>query len=439
MSQHRSQQLSNPVRAGKVSQPEFGQRLKSLRLSRGMSQRDLVSGGTISASYVSLLEAGNRVPTLEVVHQLAKVLGVRARDLAGDSWPEEEAPSTVRTSEHDSGQLMTRILTQSAFASGDLVDARRHAEDSFDRARQFGEPTAIIESGMSLQRILGMTNEHRHRLTVLDELAKVAETAGLETILLSINIDLATACRAVGEMSRARTLLSETQHALVTSPLAGTAEEVRLYAVQISVLCDLDESPLAIELIDPMLAAAATLDSPATSGRAYWTAAVALGRAGRREDALAHLERARDSLNGSMPVQDWLRFCRAAASIQLDCGGDLAEVKKLIADARSAQRTLSMSTDRDEVDSLEARYELASGNPREAMRICQEVLARGEVAGYELLRSRRTLALAAEEAEENETARTQLRILAADAEEEGALSIAVWAWKRLEGLRDKNA
>ncbi|WP_255683126.1 helix-turn-helix domain-containing protein [Actinokineospora sp. PR83] len=438
MSQQRSQQLSAPLRAGKVSQPEFGQRLKELRLQRGMSQRDLVAdGGTVSASYVSLLEAGNRVPTLEVVHQLARTLGVRPRDLAGDSWPDDGASTTARTSEHDSGQLMTRILTQSAFASGDLVDARRHAEDAFDRARQHGESTSIIESGMSLQRILGMTNEHRQRLAVLDELAKVADTAGLETIQLSISIDLATACRAVGELNRARALLSETQHALVVSPLAGTAEEVRLYAVQISVLCDLDESPLALDLIDPMLAAATTLDSPATSGRAYWTAAVALGRAGMRADALSHLEKARDSLNGSMPVQDWLRFCRAAASIQLDCGGDLEEVRKLIADARSAQRTLSMSTDRDEVDSLQARFELASGAPREAMRISQEVLDRAEVAGYELLRLRRTLALAAQEAGETEVAIASLRTLAADAEDEGALSIAVWAWKRLESLRDR--
>ncbi|GLZ42439.1 hypothetical protein Acsp05_60630 [Actinokineospora sp. NBRC 105648] len=400
-------------------------RLRGLRVRRGLSQRDLVADGAISASYVSLLEAGSRVPTLEVVHQLARVLQVRPRELAGESWPDDAFPTTPV----DAGLVVSRLLVQSALAAGDLADALAHARDAHDSAT---EPTAVIETGMALQRVLGLAGEPRQRLAVLDDVVKAAEEAALPAVLLTATIDLATACHAVGELCRARTLLDEAVQALAGSPLAGTAEEVRLHTTHIRVLCELDETVAALELITPLLAAAAAVDQPATTGRAHWTAAVAFGRADKRAEALAHLELAHDALTDTMPVRDLLRFCADAAAIHVDCGGDLAAARELIAEARGVARLLGLSPHRD---SLAARYELAVGNPAAAVRICAAVLERGEVTGYELLRTRKTLALAAEAVGEVAVAVEQLRILAADAEEEGVLPLAVYAWKRLESLR----
>src|SRR3954462_16025239 len=52
----------------------FGERLKQLRLSSGLSQGQL-AGSDLSASYISLLESGKRTPSSEVVNLLAARLG----------------------------------------------------------------------------------------------------------------------------------------------------------------------------------------------------------------------------------------------------------------------------------------------------------------------------------------------------------------------------
>lgn len=58
----------------------FGRRLRELRQRRGVSQADL-AGEELSPSYVSRLEAGQRVPTDAVVRLLARRLDCRVEDL----------------------------------------------------------------------------------------------------------------------------------------------------------------------------------------------------------------------------------------------------------------------------------------------------------------------------------------------------------------------
>ncbi|MDO9377799.1 MAG: helix-turn-helix transcriptional regulator [Nocardioidaceae bacterium] len=69
---------------------DLGSRIRELRLTRGLSQRDL-GGGELSASYVSLVEAGKRHPSIEALTLLAERLGTSPRgltqDLDGDPLP----------------------------------------------------------------------------------------------------------------------------------------------------------------------------------------------------------------------------------------------------------------------------------------------------------------------------------------------------------------
>jgi transcriptional regulator with XRE-family HTH domain len=53
----------------------FQERLITLRVERGLSQRDMAFEGC-SHSFLSRIETGDRMPTLEIVEGLAKVLGV---------------------------------------------------------------------------------------------------------------------------------------------------------------------------------------------------------------------------------------------------------------------------------------------------------------------------------------------------------------------------
>src|ERR687886_2794303 len=53
----------------------IGERLRRLRLARGMSQREL-SGPGVSYAYISRIEAGARRPSVKALRMLARKLGV---------------------------------------------------------------------------------------------------------------------------------------------------------------------------------------------------------------------------------------------------------------------------------------------------------------------------------------------------------------------------
>src|SRR5581483_4633686 len=58
----------------------IGQRLKRLRLERGLSQRELAAPG-VSYAYISRIEAGTRQPSVKALRRLAAKLGVTAEYL----------------------------------------------------------------------------------------------------------------------------------------------------------------------------------------------------------------------------------------------------------------------------------------------------------------------------------------------------------------------
>lgn len=60
---------------------EFGQRLRELRLERGLSQEKLGELAGLDRTYVSSAEAGRRNVSLKTIHKLAGALEVMPRDL----------------------------------------------------------------------------------------------------------------------------------------------------------------------------------------------------------------------------------------------------------------------------------------------------------------------------------------------------------------------
>jgi transcriptional regulator with XRE-family HTH domain len=72
-----------------------GRRLKDARLSAGLSQRQLSFPGC-SAAYISRLEAGDRVPSLQLLRKLAQKLAADEEFLAtGIERVEQESPDVI--------------------------------------------------------------------------------------------------------------------------------------------------------------------------------------------------------------------------------------------------------------------------------------------------------------------------------------------------------
>jgi len=59
----------------------FGTRVRQLREEHGWSQEDFAHRAELDRTYVSGIERGRRNPTLDIIHRLARALGVQVADL----------------------------------------------------------------------------------------------------------------------------------------------------------------------------------------------------------------------------------------------------------------------------------------------------------------------------------------------------------------------
>jgi transcriptional regulator with XRE-family HTH domain len=62
---------------------KFATNVRRLRRKKNLSQKALADRVSISVSYVSMLERGQRSPPLETIEKMAKALGVSPASLLG--------------------------------------------------------------------------------------------------------------------------------------------------------------------------------------------------------------------------------------------------------------------------------------------------------------------------------------------------------------------
>jgi transcriptional regulator with XRE-family HTH domain len=110
-------------------------RLRRLRMERGMSQRDLSSPG-VSYAYISRIEAGARTPSVKAMRLLAQKLGVTVEQLeTGKRTPLEQG---VALAGLDYESLTPKELgrVQAAADDGAREGARRAAEEVTEARRK---------------------------------------------------------------------------------------------------------------------------------------------------------------------------------------------------------------------------------------------------------------------------------------------------------------
>lgn len=110
-----------------------GERLRRLRLERGLSQRAIAAPG-VSYAYISRIEAGTRQPSMKALRKLAAKLGVTAEyletgsDLTDDDRREfqiAEAELALRFGDAAKAESQLARLAEEARVAGDVTDAAR--------------------------------------------------------------------------------------------------------------------------------------------------------------------------------------------------------------------------------------------------------------------------------------------------------------------------
>jgi transcriptional regulator with XRE-family HTH domain len=412
-----------------VPQPEFGQRLRKLRADLGLSQRDLASGA-VNQSYISLLESGARVPTLDVVAHLARVLNVPLEVLAGDTYvPIADGAAATAKARTD---LVAELLAASAIDQGDLEQAEARLTELFEEAAAFSTG-AMLTHGVALERILELRGDRAARYALLTRLLPVAQEFDLAEVRVRVRIALSAAARDIGRLDEAMNHIERADREIDNTAFRNGSEHIKLLAVRISVLAEAGGGAEIVRLVNTMLTMADALGSPAIRGRAQWVASVALAGVGATERSLELLDGARQMLaDPRTSLRDWARFCRTAVATLLDVGADPAQIEPHLLAARASTMAESGATS-NPLAILEVRYALAGGDPARAVELAAAVDDEA-LFGLDAVRFREALGNALAAVGRIDEAVAMLRQAAQKAEEISAYRRAAQLWRELNEL-----
>ena len=212
-----------------VDNPEaVGKRLKEARLAAGMSQRELSFPGC-TAVYICRIERGDRVPSLQVLRELARRLGVEEDHLAGSTATQEadrllEAGVALRLDQLELAEhLYARVLEDSADrvrrgrALGGLGQIDLHAgrlDEAIERleeARDLLRDAVLDDPGIvdGLARAYAIRGEYEVAIGILESCLPLADTRGDEALQARLSILLANVLIDSGNLPSARVLLGK--------------------------------------------------------------------------------------------------------------------------------------------------------------------------------------------------------------------------------------
>jgi transcriptional regulator with XRE-family HTH domain len=301
----------------------MGRRLREARLAAGLSQRALAFSGC-TAAYVSRIESGARVPSLQLIHEFARRLGVPPEYLATgaevDSLPDDliDAQVALRLGEIDRAEQIFRERLEQEPRNPVALAGLGHAA-----YRREDPATAIdlLEQALALRDDAAVADP-----TAVETLARAyAGTGALEAavVLLERAVEQADAHNAIVEALRFRVLLA---NALIDSGSVAHAEQILAAAIRES---EEMHDPLAAARVywtqsrlhthhkDPKLGARYArraleilerTENDAYVAMAYHLLAYAEIEAGRPEAALEQLEHGREIFGRTMTAREDAKF-----------------------------------------------------------------------------------------------------------------------------------
>lgn len=228
-----------------------GQRLRTARKGRGLSQRDLSFEGCTSA-YISRIEAGARVPSLQILREFARRLDVTAEYLATGA----EARLDVEADR----------LTEATLAAG-LGDVDRAEELFKDVLELETNARSLARASAGLGEIALRRGEHRTAATLLSQ--------ALESDALLLDEAASTADR----LGRAFSMLGESESAIglyeTWLERARESEDVlatlRFSTLLANVVLDAGNVTRAEELLGKALSLAEKARDPLDVARLWWS------------------------------------------------------------------------------------------------------------------------------------------------------------------------
>src|SRR3954468_13866600 len=231
-----------------VDDPQaVGTRLKDARLAAGLSQRELSFTGC-TAVYICRIERGDRVPSLQVLRELARRVGIEEAYLATGSSQATESDQLLEAD-------VALRLDQVELAEHLYTEALERSTSPAVRARALGG--------------LGQIDLHANRLPeAIERLEAARELLGERLAEQPAVVEaLARAYSIRGEYEAAIGLLERALGLLRDDEQA----EMRLTVLLANVLIDGGSLPRARELLGSFIARTEGAPDPILQARLYWS------------------------------------------------------------------------------------------------------------------------------------------------------------------------
>jgi tetratricopeptide (TPR) repeat protein len=334
----------------------IGQRLKRLRLERGLSQRELAAPG-VSYAYISRIEAGTRQPSVKALRKLAGKLGISADYLETGS---ELDPSGSRELRLTDLELAIRL--------GESDGAEHALTALIAEAAEAADGTCSFRGRVALATIREGQNDLPGAIQLLEE--ALAEEPFAPGERVDVYGHLARAYAAVGRTKQAAELLEQCLEESSGNPSA----EARYAALLSYALTDLGEIARAEEVVRTALDRTRDTEDPYMRVRLYWSLARLADAEGRGAVALSNIRKAIALLEST---EDALNLARAhvlASRILIERGN----AEKSTAHLDHAERLLGSapaSHDLVEVKIQRARIALMRTDVQSAVELSREALA----------------------------------------------------------------
>jgi tetratricopeptide (TPR) repeat protein len=336
-----------------VDSPEaVGRRLKAAREDAGLSQRQLSFPGC-SPAYISRIESGDRIPSLQLLRVLGERLGVSEDYLAtgvhgGPGGPAAsllEAEVALRLDELDTAErLYSEVLEgsvsrptsaaaqaglgQLAFRRGDPRGAIRHLEEALAASRpESPERPGIVDT---LGRSYAMVGDLDRAILVFERALEVAKGNDDPVETIHFSVLLAHALIDAGDFDRAESLL-------------GSALE------------------LGEKSRDPLLRA-----------KLYWSQSKLHGERGEHGVAAGYARRALEILRLSEDTHQTARAHQLLAHIELD-RGNAEEALRLLEEGWPLLEQSANTVERAHYRIEEARALARLGRKEEAAALAMQM------------------------------------------------------------------
>ncbi len=309
---------------------DVGRRLKEARTRASLSQRQLAFPGC-TAAYISRLEAGARVPSLQMINQLAARLDVTGQWLAtGVEGPVAEptdlieAEVALRLGELEQAEALFSAHTD----AGDPLRASALAGlgQIASRRDRHGEAIRLLEQSLALRnnraladpgsvdtlgRLYALTGALEASIALFQR--AVDEAVHAEGVLeeLRFSVLLANALIDAAEFGRAETVLARVIR--IADESGDPVAAARLYWSQSRLHSMRHEPQLAGRYARRALEILERTENDAYVGMAYHLLAHAELEAGNPEEALRLLTRGRELFGRELAERDEARFSAAEA------------------------------------------------------------------------------------------------------------------------------